>query len=383
MENKNIHIGIVGAGRIGSAIYNLLSTLDANYRITIADIVEKRHWNISESDYEQLQIKKPTYQGENVQFNEFVKDKTLIINALPFHENIHLYKACLESNIPYFDLSEDDALDDWIDKKEYLSPTRTGLPFTMPHCGLAPGLSTVVANYISKDFHDLHSVKIRVGALSKNATNKLKYHTSWSGDGLVNEYMGKCQVIRDGMYCFNSALSGYETLTINGQEFEAFNTSGGIGTFAKTLCERGTITGLDVDYKTLRRVGHHQYVDFLFKDLKLPSDILNTIFKKYVPTTDNDEVIIYVTANGIAPMSYEYFERTYHRVFGQQVYRGRTYTAIEFTTAAGLISMVELFLEGKLPKEGYVTQESVDWKDVLSTTFGKFYREDNDDYSIY
>ena len=90
MENKNIHIGIVGAGRIGSAIYNLLSTLDANYRITIADIVEKRHWNISESDYEQLQIKKPTYQGENVQFNEFVKDKTLIINALPFHENIHL-----------------------------------------------------------------------------------------------------------------------------------------------------------------------------------------------------------------------------------------------------------------------------------------------------
>ena len=46
MENKNIHIGIVGAGRIGSAIYNLLSTLDANYRITIADIVEKRHWNI-------------------------------------------------------------------------------------------------------------------------------------------------------------------------------------------------------------------------------------------------------------------------------------------------------------------------------------------------
>ena len=195
--------------------------------------------------------------------------------------------------------------------------------------------------------------------------------------------MGKCQVIRDGMYCFNSALSGYETLTINGQEFEAFNTSGGIGTFAKTLCERGTITGLDVDYKTLRRVGHHQYVDFLFKDLKLPSDILNTIFKKYVPTTDNDEVIIYVTANGIAPMSYEYFERTYHRVFGQQVYRGRTYTAIEFTTAAGLISMVELFLEGKLPKEGYVTQESVDWKDVLSTTFGKFYREDNDDYSIY
>ena len=383
MDNRDIHIGIVGAGRIGTAIYNLLIASDRGCHITIADIVSKPDWSINRDHYEQLQIKKPLYSGENVQFNEFVKDKTLIINALPFHENIHLYQACLESNIPYFDLSEDDALDEWIEKREYVSETRTGLPFTMPHCGLAPGLSTVVANYISKDFHDLHSVKIRVGALSKNATNKLKYHTSWSGDGLVNEYMGKCQVIRDGMYCFNSALSGYETLTINGQEFEAFNTSGGIGTFAKTLCERGTITGLDVDYKTLRRVGHHQYVDFLFKDLKLPSDILNTIFKKYVPTTDNDEVIIYVTANGIAPMSYEYFERTYHRVFGQQVYRGRTYTAIEFTTAAGMISMVELYLDGKLPKEGYVTQESVNWDDVITTTYGKFYREENDEYSLY
>ena len=383
MNNQDIHIGIVGAGRIGTAIYNLLVTTDRGYRITIADIVSKPDWSINRDHYEQLQIKKPLYSGENVQFNEFVEGKTLIINALPFTENIHLYQACLESNIPYFDLSEDDALDEWIEKREYVSETRTGLPFTMPHCGLAPGLSTVVANHISKDFHDLQSIKIRVGALSKSATNKLRYHTSWSGDGLVNEYMGKCQVIRDGMYCFNSALSGYETLTINGQEFEAFNTSGGIGTFAKTLCERGTTIGLDVDYKTLRRVGHHQYVDFLFKDLKLPPDMLTTIFKRYVPTTTQDEVIIYVTANGIAPMSYEYFERTYHRVFGQQVYRGRTYTAIEFTTAAGLISMVELFLEGKLPKEGYVTQESVDWKDVLSTTFGKFYREDNDDYSIY
>ena len=335
MDNRDIHIGIVGAGRIGSAIYNLLSSLDANYNITIADIVEKVHWSISESNYEQLKIRKPTYHGENVQFNEFVKNKTLIINALPFHENIHLYNACLESNIPYFDLSEDDALDEWIEKDhKKFKFLRAGLPFTMPHCGLAPGLSTVVASHISKDFHELQSIKIRVGALSQSATNKLKYHTSWSGDGLVNEYMGKCQVIRGGMYCFNSALSGYETLIIDGQEYEAFNTSGGIGTFAKTLCESGTITGLDVDYKTLRRIGHHQYVDFLFKDLKLPSDILNTIFKRYVPTTRHDEVIIYVTAGGIISESYNYDEKIYHKVFRPETYRGRTYTAIEFTTAA-------------------------------------------------
>ena len=41
MNNQDIHIGIVGAGRIGTAIYNLLVTTDRGYRITIADIVSR------------------------------------------------------------------------------------------------------------------------------------------------------------------------------------------------------------------------------------------------------------------------------------------------------------------------------------------------------
>ena len=115
----------------------------------------------------------------------------------------------------------------------------------------------------------------------------------------------------------------------------------------------------------------------------LPSDILNNIFKNYVPNTTEDEVIIYVTASGIRPFDYTFFERTYYKVFPKQTYRGRTFTAIEFTTAAGLISMVELYLDGKLPKDGYITQESVNWEDVLNTTYGRYYREEDDEHNLY
>ena len=371
MENKDIHIGIVGAGRIGTAIYSLLVGQASGYNVSIADIdSHHKHWAINESHF--FEIETPISYG--TQFHEFVENKTLIINALPFTQNIYLYEACLEYNVPYFDLSEDDALDKWIDNRNYITPTRTGLPFTMPHCGLAPGLSTVVANHLTKDFSDLHDVKIRVGALSQDATNKLKYHASWSGDGLVNEYMGKCQVVRNGAYDEVDALSGYETLMIDGKDYEAFHTSGGIGTFAQTIAERNECA--DVDYKTIRRVGHHQYVDFLFNDLKLPQDILTDMFKKYIPTTRKDEVIIYVTAGGYTGNEIQYQTRTYDMVFRPLFFYGKTYTAIEYTTACGMLAMVELFLNGKLPQEGYVTQESVDWKDVLSTTFGKFYREE-------
>ena len=372
MDNKDIHIGIVGAGRIGTAIYSLLVGKSSDYTISIADVdSHHKHWSINESHF--FEIETPVSYA--TQFNKFVEGKSLVINALPYTENINLYQACLEYNVPYFDLSEDDALDKWIDERNYVSTTRTGLPFTMPHCGLAPGMSTVVANHLAKDFSDLHDVKIRVGALSQDATNKLKYHASLSGDGFVNEYMGKCQVVRNGSYDEVDALSGYETLTIDGVDYEAFNTSGGIGSYARSLSEQN-IAGVNADYKTIRRVGHHQYVDFLFNDLKLPQDILTNMFKKYIPNTRKDEVILYASAGGYTGNEFHYQTKDYSMLFRPLTIYGRSYTAIEYTTACGMLAMVELFLTGKLPQEGYVTQESVDWKDVLSTTFGKHYREE-------
>ena len=42
MNNQDIHIGIVGAGRIGTAIYELLVSSSSDYKISIADEAEKK-----------------------------------------------------------------------------------------------------------------------------------------------------------------------------------------------------------------------------------------------------------------------------------------------------------------------------------------------------
>jgi saccharopine dehydrogenase-like NADP-dependent oxidoreductase len=265
--------------------------------------------------------------------------------------------------IPYFDLSEDDALDKFID-----SLKSDKLPFTMPHCGLAPGLSTVIAHDLLADIENPTSVKIRVGALSQNASNKLRYYTSWSGEGLVNEYLGDCQVLENGKYNTVDALTGYEKITLDGREYEAFNTSGGLGTFAKSMDDK--YDSLNLNYKTLRRIGHHDYVDFLFNDLQIPQTVLTRIFSK-IPKTRKDAVILYASASGEGMDD----ERVYHNVFRPRDINGRNLTAIEYTTAIGLLAMVELFIGKKIPQEGYVRQEDVLWKDVLSTTFGSIYKE--------
>lgn len=369
MNNEETHIGIVGAGTIGSTIYDLLASTGCGYKISIADQIN-RPVKIPEENYVRLKITTPTYDGECTQFNQFVSGKTLIINALPFHQNINLYKACVSYHVPYFDLSEDDSLDKHIKLLKDISLIKDveEIPFTMPHCGLAPGLSTVIANHLLKTVENPRSVKIRVGALSQNASNKLRYYTSWSGEGLVNEYLGDCQIIHNGDYETVPALSGYERLTLDGREYEAFHTSGGLGTFANSL--DGKYKYLSVDYKTVRHIGHHDYVDFMFNDLKLSQAELTGIFK-HIPQTRNDEVILYVSAGGHTIED----ERTYHRIFRPRMINGRQLTAIQYTTAIGLLAMVELFLSKKIPQEGYVRQEDVKLEDVYKTTFGDIYRE--------
>ena len=238
----------------------------------------------------------------------------------------------------------------------------------MPHCGLAPGMSSIIANDLIKEVKNPKNVKIRVGALSQNADNKLRYYTSWSGEGLVNEYLGDCQIVRNGKSDIVDALSGYEKITIDGNEYEAFNTSGGIGSLARTLAE-SDFSG-SIDYKTIRRVGHHNYVDFLFNDLQLDQSSLTQIFNTCIPQTRKDTVIIYVSVSN---------ERedvlTYYKIFKPTTINGRYFSAIEYTTAIGLLAMVELYVDKLLPQTGYIKQEEASWSETLKTMYGSYYRE--------
>jgi len=371
--SDQVKIGIFGAGAIGSAVYHLLKDR-TNYSVTVADMTPynaTRSGAFAEEDYKQIDTRHPGANNSILQ--DFVCDFTLIINALPYTENMVIHNACMECNIPYFDFSEDAELDNWIRDRKYVSETRTGIQFTMPHCGLAPGMSTVIANNLMHDMDPVDHIKIRVGALSQDATNKLKYHLSWSADGLVNEYCGDCAIIRDGKYYEVPTLTGYETLMIGGDTYEAFNTSGGLGTFARTIADLDDerFTHSNINYKTIRRKGHHNLIDFLINDLRIPNKELIEIIKRGVSTTRRDVVILFITAGG--RINGKHKERIYKKVFYPETYNDRYYTAIELTTASGMLTMVELFLQGKLKKEGYYKQEDVNLSDAVNTKFGSMF----------
>src|SRR4029453_7713869 len=104
----------------------------------------------------------------------------------------------------------------------------------VPQCGLAPGFVSIAANSLIGHFESLRSVKLRVGALPQNPNNVLKHSLTWSTEGLTNEYGKPCEAIVDGRRTELAPLEGLEEISIDGKLYEAFNTSGGLGSLGDT-----------------------------------------------------------------------------------------------------------------------------------------------------
>ena len=129
--SDSIKIAIFGAGAIGSAVYHLLRDRTA-YSVTVADMRpynDLRPGAIAQEHYQQLDTRHPG--ANNNMLTMFVSDKTLVINALPYTENLVIYNACLKSDIPYFDFSEDAELNDFINNPAPTSRHTTVKVFLM------------------------------------------------------------------------------------------------------------------------------------------------------------------------------------------------------------------------------------------------------------
>ena len=212
-------------------------------------------------------------------------------------------------------------------------------------------------------------MKLRVGALPQHPHNVLKYSLTWSTEGLINEYGNPCEALVDGRRIEVSPLEGLEEIELDGTLYEAFNTSGGLGSLAETYGARVK----NMDYKTMRYPGHCEQMRLLMNDLKLNHDrgTLKRILENAVPQTLQDVVVVYVAVTGTQDGDLR--EESYVNKVYPQMIAGRLWSAIQVTTASGITAVVDLVLNSDGKHRGFVRQEDFRLLDVLENRFGKHY----------
>lgn len=364
-----MRITLLGAGHIGHTISHLLGN-SGDYDVTVVDRSEAALAKIPVGPRVATRVADTAAPAALL---PVLRGQDAVVNALPYHLAVPVATAAREARVHYFDLTEDVAATRAI--KALADGASTAF---MPQCGLAPGFIGIVAHHLAQKFDTLHEVKMRVGALPAFPTNSLKYNLTWSVDGLINEYCHPCEAIREGRNIEVLPLEGLEHFSLDGTEYEAFNTSGGLGTLCETLAGRVQT----LDYKSVRYPGHQALMKMLLEELQLNQDpeTLKAIMRKSIPSTMQDVVLVFVTVSGLRK------GQLVQEVFARKIFADRDeanpQSAIQITTAAGICAAVDLFREGQLPPDGFIRQEQVALPAFLANRFGRAYQQSRQVESI-
>ncbi|GAB4282815.1 MAG: saccharopine dehydrogenase family protein [Deferrisomatales bacterium] len=352
---------LLGAGKIGAAVTEFLAG-SGDYRVTVADRDPEALQAVARDGVakEAADVTRPSVLAGLLDGHDAV------ISALPFCCNVEVARAARRAGVHYFDLTED------VETTRQVRRVAEGAERVfMPQCGLAPGFVSVVAYDLAQQFDSLRAVRMRVGALPQYPTNRLNYNLTWSTDGLINEYCNPCEAIHEGRRIEVLPLQGIEHFSLDGITYEAFNTSGGLGTLCETL--EGQVD--ELNYKTVRYPGHCENMKLLCIDLRLGArrELFKDVLETAIPMTLQDVVLVFVTVTGMQRgrlTQQSYAHKTYSRPLG-----GTLWSAIQLTTAAGVCAMVDLLREGVLPEKGFVRQEDVSLEAFLANRFGRVYAE--------
>ncbi len=356
---------IVGCGKIGSAIVKLLHA-SGRFKLKVVE----QHAPLLETVAHLRNVETASFAVQDPEkLRAAIEGWDAVVSACSYDVNPLIAKACADAGCSYFDLTEDVETTRRI--RELATVAKPGQIF-MPQCGLAPGFIGILAWDICRHFDKLDSVKMRVGALPKYPTNRMMYNLTWSTDGLINEYCNACEAIQDHQLMDLVALEGLEQISLDGVVYEAFNTSGGLGTLCESL--QGKVR--ELNYKTVRYRGHQYLMQFLIRELQLGEQhkraMLKSILEEAVPMTRQDVVLTFASVQGWRNGQFEQItdaRKIYHKKL-----HGESWSSIQLTTASSLCAVVDLYFAGRIPQQGFVRQEDVRLADFLATEFGEVYK---------
>lgn len=236
-----MQITVLGAGMVGSAIARKLAE-DKRFALTVVDRSPQ-----ALSDLEQRAPVRTVcldlLAAENV--GRLAAAADLVISAVPGFMGFATLKTVIEAGKNVIDISffEQDAFD--LDALARLKGVTA-----VVDCGVAPGLSNIVAGFAFTQLDEIDLIDITVGGLPQARHWPFEYKAVFSPMDVIEIYTRPAWLVENGREVARPALSGVELLDFRGVgTLEAFNTDG-----LRTL--RRTLRAPNMRERTLRYPGH-------------------------------------------------------------------------------------------------------------------------------
>jgi lysine 6-dehydrogenase len=254
MTGIHMQVSVLGTGLMGSTV--VLDLLNNPYvsKVIACDAdptrLRKLRSKVSSNNKKTAKLRCKRINVTNrTQLFGVLKKCQLAIGALPHSLSQLAVKAALEADVDFIDLifswryTELAQLNKLAEKRDVL---------IIPACGLAPGLTNILAARISQKIINVNEIKISVGGLPQQPKPPLNYRIVFSLESVLEEYTRSALIVKDEKITEVPALSGLEDISfskVNG-EFEQFYTDG-LSTLPYTLKNVK-----NMGEKTIRWKGH-------------------------------------------------------------------------------------------------------------------------------
>ena len=186
--------------------------------------------------------------ADTERITDVMQDYDACLSAVHYWFNVDLTRAAIAAGTHFCDLGGNNTV---VGEQLRMDAEAHEAGVTVvPDCGLAPGMANVLAAHGDAPAgRDASALRIRVGGLPQHPRPPLDYQLVFAVEGLINEYVERCIVIRDGVKLSVEPLTEIESLEFPEPfgTLEAFHTSGGLSTLAAHLRRQGARHGLQDD----------------------------------------------------------------------------------------------------------------------------------------
>src|SRR5208283_4660149 len=233
---------------MGSAIARDLAESKRVDQVTVCDVDQNRLRELARSQHSaKLSTKVHDIRKEN-ETARLLRKFDVGVGALPHGLSEYAISATIKAGVNFVDL-----IFGWRFGQRDIdsSAKRKGITI-IPACGLAPGLTNILAMAAAERMRRVDEVHIKVGGIPEKPKPPLNYRIVFSFEAVLEEYLRRARIVKNGRVIDVPALSGLEPISFPPPigECECFYTDG-----LSTLTQ--TVKGVEeMDEKTIRWPGH-------------------------------------------------------------------------------------------------------------------------------